>query len=147
MLKKYAALGAIAAIAAATVAATPVTTGVFHSSGREPARILLDPQADNTDIYASGHITLPDERATGAGPLTTFLTGTGTLASNWVPLQNPAGGPYFGKLDPAATYYTSATDQNPNFIQSYDLYYGQSIGLGSQGGGHDDVSGFNTHSF
>jgi uncharacterized protein DUF4331 len=25
--------------------------------------------------------------------------------AQWVPLQNPAGGPYFGKLDPEAQYY------------------------------------------
>ena len=28
-----------------------------------------------------------------------------TIVSNWVPLQSPAGGPYFGKLDPTARYY------------------------------------------
>ena len=28
-----------------------------------------------------------------------------TVVSNWLPLQDPAGGPYFGKLDPAARYY------------------------------------------
>src|SRR4029078_9567925 len=178
---------------------------------------------------------------------------------NWVPLQSPAGGPYFGKLDPEAHYYVkidntgdgvedvayrwefknkfrnpnsflyavppvnSINDPNLNFVQSYDLYYehyrtcrkfpehqiaktlpvapdnvgpktipnyanvsngairnlpGQRktfagavddpffvalgavfdginidkpgrpmIGLGNQGGGKDDVSGYNTHSF
>jgi hypothetical protein len=24
------------------------------------------------------------------------------LSASWIPLQNPAGGPYFGKLDPEA---------------------------------------------
>jgi hypothetical protein len=24
-----------------------------------------------------------------------------TVVANWVPLENPAGGPYFGKLDPS----------------------------------------------
>ena len=28
-----------------------------------------------------------------------------TVVSNWVPLESPAGGPYFGKLDPEAHYY------------------------------------------
>ena len=105
MLKKYAALGAaVAALAAATVAATPVTTGVFNSSDREGPRIITEPTADAQDLFASGHITLPGNPSKGAGPFTTLLTGTEALVSNWVPLQNPAGGPYFGKLDPAATY-------------------------------------------
>jgi hypothetical protein len=26
------------------------------------------------------------------------------LGASWIPLQNPAGGPYFGKLDPEAHY-------------------------------------------
>jgi hypothetical protein len=133
MLKKYAALGAaVAALAAATVAATPVTTGVVANPSREAPRIMLDPQADNTDLYASGHITLPSPPRTGAGPFTTLLTGTEAIASNWVPLQSPAGGPYFGKLDPAAHYYAQSIG---------------SIGLGNQGGGQDDVAGFNGHSF
>ena len=109
MLKRYAALGAaVAALAAGLAAATPATTGVVANSTEAP-RIMLDPTGDNTDSYA---FTAPD------------APGKVTTASNWVPLQNPAGGPYFGKLDPAATDYTSATDPNLNFIQSYDLYYG-----------------------
>ncbi|MGH3484830.1 MAG: hypothetical protein ACRDPQ_16555 [Nocardioidaceae bacterium] len=104
MLKKYAALGAaVAALAAVLAAATPATTGVFNSSDREAPRIIVEPTADAQDLYASSHITLPNDRATGAGPFTTLLTGAGTTASNWVPLQNPAGGPYFGKLDPVAS--------------------------------------------
>ena len=167
--------------------------------------------------------------------------------ANWIPLEEPAGGPYFGKLDPRARYYVkidntgdgradvayrwkfkqkflkpdSFLDQG-NFVQSYDLYketykgkkehshkiasnvpvapanagpkttpnyaatqaatirglsgggktfVGPSddpffvdlgavfdginidkpgrpnIGLGNQGGGKDDVAGYNTHSF
>jgi hypothetical protein len=79
MLTKYAALAAaaVATLAAALAAATPTTaqatTGVVGSSHREAPRIMLDPAAD-TDPYAS----------------------------NWIPLQNPAGGPYSGKLDPSA---------------------------------------------
>ena len=58
MLTKYAALGAAAAALAGALAATaPATTGVFNSSDREPPRIMLDPSADNTDVYA---FTAPD---------------------------------------------------------------------------------------
>ena len=46
---------------------------------------MLDPSADNTDVYA---FVSPD------------APGKLTVVSNWIPLQNPAGGPYFGKLDP-----------------------------------------------
>jgi hypothetical protein len=130
----------VAVLAAGALA----TTGVLGSSHREAPRIMLDPSADNTDVYA---FTAPD------------APGKLTVISNWVPLQNPAGGPYFGKLDPEARYYVkidntgdgvedvayrwqfhnrfrnpksflyavppvnSIDDANLNFVQSYDLYY------------------------
>jgi hypothetical protein len=233
-----------AATAAVLAAGALATTGVFGSSHREAPRIMLDPSADNTDVYA---FVAPD------------APGKLTVVSNWVPLQNPAGGPYFGKLDPEARYYVkidntgdgvedvayrwqfhnkfrnpksflyavppvnSINDANLNFVQTYDLYYetyragrevssrriannvpvapdnvgpktmpnyanvsngavkglpggGKTfvgpvddpffvdlgavfdginidkpgrpmIGLGNQGGGKDDVSGYNTHTF
>ena len=88
MLTKYAALGAaVAAIAAATAAATPATTATLNTSDREPPRIMLDPTADNTDVHA---FTAPD------------APGKATAIADWIPLQSPAGGPYFGKLDTVA---------------------------------------------
>jgi Domain of unknown function (DUF4331) len=51
---------------------------------REAPRIMLDPSADNTDVYAFSAQDVP---------------GKLTAATNWVPLESPAGGPYFGKLD------------------------------------------------
>ena len=74
-----------AATAAVLAAGALATTGVFGSSHREAPRIMLDPSADNTDVYA---FTAPD------------APGKLTVVSNWVPLKSPAGGPYFGKLDP-----------------------------------------------
>src|SRR4051794_1423347 len=133
-----------AATVAVLAAGTLATTGVLGSSHREAPRIMLDPAADNTDLYA---FTAPD------------APGMLTVVSNWVPLQNPAGGPYFGKLDPEARYYvkidntgdgvedvayrwqfhnrfrnpntflyavppvSSISDKNLNFVQTYDLYY------------------------
>jgi hypothetical protein len=232
------------AIVASIAAALVAVTGVFGSSHREAPGILKDPTADNTDVYA---FTAPD------------APGSVTFVANWIPLEEPAGGPYFGKLDPKARYYvkidntgdgyedvayrwvfhqrfrnpnsflyaapqvTSADDPDINFVQTYDLYRvtyknrretgerlilrnapvapdnvgpktipnyepvwmsaiknvgggGKSfvgpaddpffvdlgavfdginidkpgrpnIGLGNQGGGRDDVSGYNTHSF
>jgi len=90
MRTKHAALGvaiAGAIAAAATAAATPATTGVINASDREPPRIMLDPTADNTDVYA---FTAPD------------APGKVTAMADWIPLQSPAGGPYFGKLDTVA---------------------------------------------
>jgi hypothetical protein len=234
----------LAATVAALAAALLAVSGVFGSSHREAPGILKDPTADNTDVYA---FTAPD------------APGKLTVVANWIPLEEPAGGPYYGKLDPDARYYvkidntgdgyedvayrwvfhqrfrnpnsflyaaptvTSVSDPDINFVQTYDLYRltyanrrqtsikrivhnapvapdnvgpktipnydpvwlgaitpvaggGKSfvgpaddpffvdlgtifdginidkpgrpnIGLGNQGGGHDDVSGYNTHSF
>jgi Domain of unknown function (DUF4331) len=234
----------ILALTAAIAAGLLAALGAFSSSHREAPRIMLDPAADNTDVYA---FTAPDAQDSL------------TVVSNWVPLEEPAGGPYFGKLDPKARYYVkidntgdgyedvayrwkfknkfrnpnsflyaaptvdSVDDPDINFVQTYDLVketyrggrvvrerkladdvpvapdnvgpktipnYAQvsngavqplrgggktfvgpaddafyidlatifdginidkpgrpNIGLGNQGGGKDDVAGYNTHSF
>ena len=233
-----------AATAAALAAGSLAVTGVLGSSHREAPKILADPTADNTDVYA---FTAPD------APRSL------TVVANWIPMEEPAGGPYFGKLDPRARYYVkidntgdgredvayrwqfkqkfrnpnsfldaaptvdSVDDPDINFVQTYDLYketykgkhvvktrqlandipvapantgpktvpdYAKvqagairslpgggktfvgpsddaffvdlgavfdginidkpgrpNIGLGNQGGGKDDVAGYNTHSF
>ena len=131
------------AIMAALAAAALVASAVFSSSHREAPGILTDPTADNTDVYA---FTAKD------------APGSITVVANWIPLEEPAGGPYFGKLDPKARYYvkidntgdgredvayrwqfrqkfrnpnsflyaaptvTSANDPDINFVQTYDLY-------------------------
>ena len=132
-----------AASAAALVAGSLVVSGGFGSSHREAPKILTDPTADNTDVYA---FTAKD------------APGSLTVVANWIPFEEPAGGPYFGKLDPEARYYvkidntgdgredvayrwefrqrfrnpesflyaaptvTSVDDPDVNFVQSYDLY-------------------------
>jgi hypothetical protein len=233
-----------AAAAAALAAGSLAATGVLGSSHREAPKILADPTADNTDVYA---FTAPD------------APHSLTVVANWIPLEEPAGGPYFGKLDPRARYYVkidntgdgredvayrwqfhsrfrnpssfldaaptvdSVDDPDINFVQTYDLYREEykgghevasrriahdvpvapantgpktvpdyakvqagaiedlpgggktfvgpsddpffvdlgavfdginidkpgrpAIGLGNQGGGKDDVAGYNTHSF
>jgi hypothetical protein len=52
---------------------------------------------------------------------------------NWIPLADPAGGPNWSPLEPDARY--SVGVGRPQ------------VGLGNQGGGKDDVSGFDVHSF
>ncbi len=140
-MRRSKALGA--ASAAALVAGSLAVSGVFGSSHREAPKILTDPTADNTDVYA---FTAKD------------APGSLTVVANWIPFEEPAGGPYFGKLDPKARYYvkidntgdgredvayrwqfsqrfrnpnsflyaaptvTSVDDPDINFVQTYDLY-------------------------
>ena len=87
-MRKTTVLGAasVAALAAGSLA----VPGVFGSSHREAPKILADPTADNTDVYAFTAPDAPDSL---------------TVVANWIPLEEPAGGPYFGKLDPRARYY------------------------------------------
>ena len=141
-----------AATAAALAAGSLAVTGVLGSSHREAPKILADPTADNTDVYA---FTAPD------APKSL------TVVANWIPMEEPAGGPYFGKLDPRARYYVkidntgdgredvayrwkfkqrfrnpesfldaaptvdSVDDPDINFVQTYDLYK-ETYGKGRQ---------------
>ena len=79
-----------AASVAALVAGSFAVSSVIGSSHREAPTILTDPTADNTDVYA---FTAKD------------APGSLTVVANWIPFEEPAGGPYFGKLDPEARYY------------------------------------------
>ena len=78
-----------AALATALAACFAVTLG-FGSSHREAPAISLDPAADNTDVYA---FTAKD------------APGALTIVSDWIPLEDPAGGPNFFRFDDAAAYY------------------------------------------
>ena len=77
---------ALAAVIAAAVA-VPLSIGSSH---REAPNISNDPAADNTDTYAWTAADAP---------------GALTLAANWIPGQNPAGGPNFFRWDDRARYY------------------------------------------
>jgi hypothetical protein len=135
-MKKLAFLAALLAVAVAV----PLSIGSSH---REAPRILKDPTADNTDVWA---FTAPD------------APGSLTIVSNWVPFADPAGGPNFYPLDENARYYvkvdntgdgyediayrwdfktrfrnpnsflyaapqvTSVDDPDVNLVQTYDLY-------------------------
>jgi Domain of unknown function (DUF4331) len=87
-MRRSKALGA--ASVAALVAGSLAVTGGFGSSHREAPKILKDPTADNTDVYA---FTAPD------------APGSLTVVANWIPLADPAGGPNFYPLDENARYY------------------------------------------
>jgi Domain of unknown function (DUF4331) len=72
------AIAIAALIGLATTALAP--QGSRASSHREAPLVSADPQVDNTDVYA---FVSPDDPETV------------TLISNWIPFQEPAGGPNF----------------------------------------------------
>jgi hypothetical protein len=78
------------AVAAAVVAVGVAAVLSFGSSHREAPNISLDPTGDNTDVYA---FTAKDS------------PGSLTVVANWIPLEDPAGGPNFYTFDPKARYY------------------------------------------
>ncbi|MEO3871930.1 DUF4331 domain-containing protein [Nonomuraea sp. B12E4] len=72
-------LGLAAAVAASSLAVLRTDSGIA-SSHREAPAIAADPQHDNTDVYA---FVSPDK------------ADTVTLLANWIPLEEPQGGPNF----------------------------------------------------
>ncbi len=66
-------------------------TRSLASSHREAPFIVADPLADNTDTYAF--------RSTEPG-----RNGFVTLIANWIPFQEPSGGPHFYKFDDTVLY-------------------------------------------
>ena len=82
-MRKYALFAALAALAIAV----PLS---FGSSHREAPLISIDPTGDDTDTYA---FTAQD------------APGALTIVGNWVPFEDPAGGPNFYRFDDNAHYY------------------------------------------
>ncbi len=78
------------AVAAALAAGVLVVAVGSGSSHREAPLSALDPTADDTDVYA---FKAPD------APRSL------TLVANWIPFEDPAGGPNFYRFDDRATYY------------------------------------------
>jgi hypothetical protein len=84
------ALAVLAAVAAAVVAVLGTgPSGATASSHREAPLIADDPAADNTDVYAFVSPDAPD---------------TVTLIANYIPLEDPAGGPNYYRFDPTVEY-------------------------------------------
>jgi hypothetical protein len=79
-------LSLFALVAAALVAAALS----FGSSHREAPNTAQDPTADDTDVYAFTANDAP---------------GSLTVVANWIPFEDPAGGPNFYNFDPKAHYY------------------------------------------
>jgi len=81
------------AVASAAVAAALVgsigPSSATASSHREAPLIADDPAADNTDVYA---FVSPDK------------PNTVTIIANYIPFEDPAGGPNYYKFDPTVLY-------------------------------------------
>src|SRR3954453_6149630 len=88
-------------IAAALVAAALS----FGSSHREAPNTSQDPTADDTDVYA---FTADD------------APGALTVVANWIPFEDPAGGPNFYNFDPKAHYYINVDNTGDG---RYDVRY------------------------
>ena len=78
----------VALLAASVVAPAPGASRA--SSHREAPLISLDQEADVTDVYA---FVSPD------------ISSTVTLIANWIPFEDPTGGPNFWHFDDTARYY------------------------------------------
>jgi hypothetical protein len=84
------------------VLAAGLATPIGGSSHREAPLISEDPLADNTDVYA---FVSPDE------------PDTVTLIANWIPLEEPAGGPNFYKFGDDVLYEINI-DNNGNAVDN-----------------------------
>src|SRR3954447_14461493 len=78
------------ALLAALVAAALVVTAGSGSSHREAPLSSLDPTRDDTDVHAFTASDAPNAL---------------TIVANWIPFEDPAGGPNFYRFDDRATYY------------------------------------------
>src|SRR3954462_10124194 len=91
----------LAALAAGIIAVAPGS----GSSPPEAPLPALDPTADNTDVYA---FTAPD------------ATSDLTVVANWIPFEDPAGGPNFYRFDDRAHYYINIDNTGDGV---YDIRY------------------------
>jgi hypothetical protein len=77
----------------------------FGSSHREAPLTSIDPTADDTDLYAFTANDAP---------------GALTVVANWIPFEDPAGGPNFYKFDDRAHYYINVDNTGDG---AYDIRY------------------------
>ena len=94
-------LSIVAALVAIAVA-VPLSIGSSH---REAPLSSIDPTADDTDVYAYTAKDAPDDL---------------TVVANWVPFEDPAGGPNFYKFDQRARYYINIDNTGDG---KYDVRY------------------------
>src|SRR3954452_22222739 len=95
----------VAALLAALTGGIIAVAPGSGSSHREAPLSALDPTADDTDVYA---FTAPD------------ATGALTVVANWIPFEDPAGGPNFYRFDDRADYYLNVDNTGDG---RYDVRY------------------------
>ncbi|MFL5850609.1 MAG: DUF4331 domain-containing protein [Solirubrobacteraceae bacterium] len=93
---------ALLAVLAAVFAAAAISPGSSH---REAPLSALDPTGDDTDVYAFKAPDAPNSL---------------TLVANWIPFEDPAGGPNFYRFDDRATYYLNVDNTGDG---AYDIRY------------------------
>src|SRR3954469_6468728 len=91
----------LAALAGGIIAVAPGS----GSSHREAPLSAIDPTGDDTDLYA---FTAPD------------ATNALTVVANWIPFEDPAGGPNFYRFDDRAEYYINVDNTGDG---KYDVRY------------------------
>jgi hypothetical protein len=104
------AVGLAAVLTLGLVATTLAPTRGDASSHREAPLTAADPQVDNTDLYA---FTSPDNAATV------------TLVSNWIPFEEPAGGPNFYAFAEGVRYDVNVSndgDASPEIIYRWKFH-------------------------
>ena len=95
----------VVAVLAAAAASSLVVGPGGASSHREAPLTSLDPTADDTDVYAFTARDAP---------------GSLTVVANWLPFEDPGGGPNFYKFDPRARYYVNVDNTGDG---DYDVRY------------------------
>src|SRR3954449_4981777 len=95
----------VAALMAALAAGVFAVVPGSGSSHREAPLTSLDPTGDDTDLYA---FTAPD------------APNALTVVSNWIPFEDPAGGPNFYRFDDAARYWINIDNTGDG---RYDVRY------------------------
>ncbi len=95
----------LAALIAAIGAGVLVVAMSSGSSHREAPLTSVDPTADDTDVYAFKAPDAPNAL---------------TIVANWIPFEDPAGGPNFYRLDDRATYYLNVDNTGDG---RYDVRY------------------------
>ena len=95
----------IVALLAAIGASALIVSMGSGSSHREAPLSSIDPTADDTDLYAFTADDAEDSL---------------TVVANWIPFEDPAGGPNFYGFDPRATYYVNIDNTGDG---NYDVRY------------------------
>jgi hypothetical protein len=93
------------ALLAAIVAGAIAVAMSSGSSHREAPNTSKDPTADDTDVYAFKTADMPESL---------------TVIANWIPFEDPAGGPNFYNFDPRAHYYINVDNTGDG---RYDVRY------------------------